>query len=148
MKTLSYLLLILVASLTACKKNNTELQSEQKPDVINIQANLLKMDPNVSPAAMGILTGTLDLKTNILKFKLTLENIDANIVHIHRGIFPDKGLIEASFSIPNSHILNDRLLLSQEDASTLAHGGFLLYMDIHISQEEPPQIGGQIVKKD
>ena len=104
------------------------------------------MSQDVSPEASAQFTGTLDMKTNLVKFKVTFQNIIPAIAHVHRGIFPDPGVVDATFGVRNN-ILNDRFTVTEEDAQMLAHGGLGLYMDLHLSAEGGPQMGGQIVRQ-
>ena len=148
MKTLTYILLLLVTALPACKKpvDGIVVPQTNTSDAINLKTDLYgyKVNPTNSSAATGTLTGTLQNNTGQLEFKLNYSGMTPTEAHIHKGYFPDNGPVVYTIPIGATRLLTGNFTLTMEETNTLANGGY--YVDIHSRAFEPGEIRGQIEK--
>ena len=149
MKTITSMLLFFIMALTACKKSTDELvqniSSPSTTHTINLRSELwgYKVNPPNSSDATGTLTGTLDLNTGMVEFKLNYNRMTPTEAHIHRAYYPDNGPIVYTIPI-NGSLLTGSFTVNKDDANAVANGGY--YIDLHSRAFEPGEIRGQIEK--
>ncbi|WP_019948396.1 CHRD domain-containing protein [Hymenobacter aerophilus] len=145
-KFTSLLLALGVVALGACN-NNDDDDVTPANQMMTISATLDGKTgvPATPSAATGMLTGSFDKKTNVLKYNVTYQGMTPTMGHFHFGKPGKKGNVAVGFDDVSKSPITGTTTLQQATADSLMAGQ--LYVNLHSDTYKSGEIRGNVTAK-